>query len=143
MNKLIIIIIILFISITIFSCKTDNIEQVLKTSENPELDMVFHSIIIENKVNGTTLAIVDKASERKSNGIAEFDTIKQTQNDVIYWNKNIFPKIEYLSQKLLDKKLEILTLNDEKIFWEFAKKYNQGWIKISQPIFTNDKKRHI
>ncbi len=135
MNKLILL---LLITSTLFSCKSDRIEEVLKNSKNPELDMVFHSIVIENKVNGTSLLIVDKATERKSNRIVEFDTIKLGQNKAIFWNKNIFPKIGYLSQETLDIKLK-----NEKKFWEFAKENNQGWIKISEPIFTNDKKRVI
>lgn len=140
MNRLLIF---LFLTIILSSCKNDNLDKVIQTSKNPEIDMVFHSIILENKVIGTSIAIIDKSSKRNSTGIVEFDTIKRKQNDLIYWNKNIFPKIEYLSQELLNKKQDIETQNDERLFWKFAEKYNQGWIKISKPIFTNNKKRAI
>lgn len=127
-----------FLTIILFSCKPDNIAEVLKTSKKPEIDMVFHSIIIEEKVNGSATLVLDKATDEGITGITEFDTIKSKQNGVIYWNKHIFPRINYLSQKTYDS-----IQKNQDLFWEFAKKNNQGWIKISQPIFTNDKKRAI
>lgn len=137
MNKVIIL-----ISITgtlLLSCMSDNINTVLKTSKNPELDMVFHSVVkAELKQSSDLIKIIDKATEKKSYGIVEFDTIKRNKNNNIYWNKNIFPKINYISQKTLDLKLK-----NEKAYWEFAKENKQGWIKISEPIFTSNKKRVI
>ena len=130
------------ISLLFLSCKTDRLEEVLRTSNNPELDMVFHTIVIKNKINGTSRLIVDKATKQNSVGIEEFDTIKSS-NNIVYWNKRIFPNIKFLSQKLIDKNLEIANSKDENVFWKIADNYDQGWIKISQPIFTENKKRAI
>jgi len=94
--------IIFVLTFLFFSCKSDNLKEVLKTSENPELDMVYHTVIkTEFQNSGTSIAIIDQASEQNSMGIEEFDSIFNSEKKKIFWNKSIFPKARYINKDSL------------------------------------------
>jgi hypothetical protein len=131
--------ILLILTICLFSCKSDHLQKVLRTSKHPELDLVFYTIVkAEYKEMGKSIAIIDKASDRNNQGIAEFNILTQNESQILYWNKLIFPNAKYISSDSLT-----LYRKDENKFWDFAEKQKNGWIELSEPIFTKNKDRVI
>jgi hypothetical protein len=116
MKKIVLLVIFSFI---FFSCKKDNLIEVLKTSKNPEIDMVFYTVAkAELKIN-PSISIVDKASDKNSH---------------LYWNQNLLPDTDFMSSDTLNHYYK-----NETKFWKFVKKQEYGWIKFSEPKFSNNK----
>jgi len=121
-------ILILLVSI-IFSCNQEikvDLDQILRNSENPELDMVFYELV--NSVRSQRLynkAIVDRAVDDGTPNSAIDTTL-------IYWNKSIFPNAKFIDG-------DSLFLNNEpdKIHRDYTKKYKNGYIEIAHPYFIN------
>jgi len=110
---------IVFFSLLFSSCKNDNLSEVLKTSKNPEIDMVFYTVAkAELKINPGAM-IVDKASD---------------ENSHLYWNQYLLPDTNFISSDTLNHYYK-----KETKFWKFVKKQEYGWIKFSEPKFSNNK----
>ncbi|WP_298546239.1 hypothetical protein [uncultured Aquimarina sp.] len=113
----------------LFSCNSKSnqvdLTEVLKTSKNPELDMVFYEIIESLRYkNGQYLAIVDKAIDDSHDSIFDITPL--------YWNKSIFPNVRFINGDSL-----FLYNEADKMHQYFTKKYVHGFLEITHPYFIN------
>ncbi|MCF8255612.1 MAG: hypothetical protein K9H61_09210 [Bacteroidia bacterium] len=127
-----------FVVLTFFvSCKSDNLQEVLKSSKTPELDLVYYKVVMsEFEELGNSIGIVDKTIDTTSTKLNGITPNYYKSEKTIYWKKEIFPGIDYINGDSLEFSIK---RNTEK-YWTLRDKFKSGWIELTSPYFTNDRK---
>ena len=136
MNKTITI----FLTVLTFlvSCKSDNLKEVLERSKTPRLDLTYFAVVkAEMQELGTSISIVDRTIDTTSTKLNNIYPSYSETDKVIYWKKEIFPSAEYINGDSLE------SYENGKIekYWELRDKHKSGWIELTAPYFTKDKKK--
>lgn len=122
------------------ACNSDNFQNAYKTSKNPELDMVYYKIVkSEMKEFGNSIGIVDRTIDTVSINTNKYGRDYVNSDKTIRWNKAIFPSSKYIDGDSL-----LLYMNENsKKYWELKSKFKSGWIELTVPIFSSDKRKVI
>jgi len=135
------ILILLALTTLLFSCRPDNLNEVLRTSKTPKLDLLYHSVIkAEMEEFGYAVAIVDRTLDTTSTSIDGIEILYGEKGKSIYWKKSIFPLANYISGDSLHS---YKSQGQTEKYWNLRKKYKAGWIELTVPYFTDDKKKAV
>lgn len=120
------------------SCKTDNLKEVLEKSETPQLDLAYYTVVkSEMDELGSSIAIVDRTLDTTSIKLNGIVPRYANSEKTIYWKREIFPRANYVNGDRLESYLRELP----EEYWELGDQYKSGWIELTTPYFTEDKKK--
>jgi len=118
------------------SCKSDNIEKVLKKSKTPKLDLAYYTVIkTEMEELGNSILIVDRTIDTTSTRLKNLTPSFSKGKNTVYWKKEIFPRVNYINGDTLES---YINGNPGK-YWELRTKHKSGWLELTTPYFSKDK----
>jgi hypothetical protein len=131
--------IIFFIALTfLMYCKSDNIQYLIENSLTPKLDLAYYAVVkSEMEELGNSIRIVDKTIDTTSTILKDIIPSFSKELKTVYWKKEIFPRAEYING---DSLASYINGRPEK-YWAYRDQYKSGWIELTAPYFTKDKKR--
>ncbi len=122
---------------TLLSCKSDNLEEVLKNSQTQRLDLAYYTVVKSEMAElGNSIGIVDKTTDTTSTKLTDIIPNYSKSEKSIYWKKEIFPRMDYLS----GDSIESYRNGRTNKYWELRESYEYGWIELTTPYFTNEQK---
>lgn len=129
---------IFFFTLTLLtSCNSDNLKEVIENSKTPKLDLAYYTVVkSEMEELGSSVGIVDKTLDTTSTKLNDIIPSYSKSEKTIYWKQEIFPRVNYINGDSLES---YVNGRPEK-YWELRDEYNSGWIELTTPYFTQDKK---
>lgn len=112
-------------SILFLSCKNDNHEEIIKSSKNPDIDMVFYAVVKAEVEYNPSIEIIDRAKIESSH---------TSKSEKLFWNQKLFPNSDFINCDSL-----ISSTKDIRKYTDFIKQHKDGWIELSKPTFSGNK----